>query len=216
MTSPLPDTSSTHHKQDVNAASNASHPVLADADLADIHQQMLAFARNQLNDHALADDMVQEALIKTMTHASSFKGKSAYKSWVFAILKNTIIDELRKRKREIQLSQLERQHDNDQTEALMDVLFDDTGHWHKMQRPAKWQTPDEALEKQDFWLVLEACLDHLPAQHARIFLMREYIGLDTGEVCDECDISSSKFYVVMHRARLKLQTCLSTNWFDEV
>lgn len=193
----------------------SEHPYLSQADLADINQQMLRFASNQLADDALAENAVQETLIKTITHHNSFKGKSAYKSWVFAILKNTITDMLRKNKREVHMSSLASNSEDDkQTDALLDTLFDKTGHWQKVQKPAKWDTPDESLEQDSFWQVMEACLNNLPSEQARVFMMREYIGLDTNEICSECGITSSKFYVVMHRARLKLQTCLSANWFD--
>lgn len=193
----------------------SDHPHLSTADLADIQQHMLRFARNQLADDSLAEDAVQEALIKTITHHDSFKGKSAYKSWVFAILKNTITDMLRKHGREVQMSSLTGKRDDDnQGDALLDTLFDNSGHWQKVQKPAKWDTPDESLEQDSFWQVMEACLNNLPSEQARVFMMREYIGLDTKEICTECNITTSKFYVVMHRARLKLQTCLSAKWFD--
>ena len=196
----------------MTANSSTPHPHLNQSELADIRQQMLRFAQNQLADTSLAEDAVQDTLIKTLTHHDSFKGRSAYKSWVFAILKNTITDMLRKRGREVSASVLA--DDDEQTSALFDTLFQDNRHWHKVQRPAKWDTPDEVIENDGFWEIMESCLHNLPAEQARIFMMREYIGLDTDEVCQECDISSSKFYVTMHRARLKLQTCLSINWFD--
>lgn len=196
----------------MNTPASMPHPHLSAADLADIRQQMLRFAQNQLADTALAEDAVQETLIKTLTHHDSFKGKSAYKSWVFAILKNTLTDMLRKQGREVHASALV--DDATQTNALFETLFKENGNWQKVQRPAKWETPDEAAENDGFWQVMEACLDNLPAEHARVFMMREYTQLDTDEICTACAISSSKFYVIMHRARLKLQTCLSVNWFD--
>lgn len=189
------------------------HPHLSTADLADIHGQMLAFAKNQLADTALAEDAVQDTLIKTITHHASFKGKSAYKSWVFSILKNTIIDMLRKQQKTITASSMGADEDEND-DALFDTLFKKNGHWHKTQRPTSWHTPDESYENHEFWQVLEVCLTNLPAEQSRVFMMREYIGLETPEICDECNISTNKFYVLMHRARIKLQSCLSVNWFE--
>lgn len=191
-----------------------THPHLSDAAFNEIWQQMRRFAQNQLNDAALAEDAVQEALIKTLTHHDSFKGESAYKSWVFAILKNTIIDMLRKHGRETQLSSMNLAGDDGAHQALLDALFDDDGNWQKIQRPAKWRTPEQSAERDDFWRILEVCLSELPSEQSRVFMMREYIELDTDEICTQCDISKSKFYVLMHRVRLKLQTCLSVSWFD--
>jgi RNA polymerase sigma-70 factor (ECF subfamily) len=61
--------------------------------------------------------------------------------------------------------------------------------------------------------VFEACLDHLPAKTARVFMMREFLGFETDEICKEAGISASNCWVVLHRARLGLRTCLETNWF---
>ena len=44
--------------------------------------------------------------------------------------------------------------------------------------------------------------------------MRELIGLDPEEVCKESGISSSNYWVIMHRARLALRQCLDRSWFD--
>lgn len=206
MTQPSPNS-----KADL---SQKTHPHLSEADLADIHKQLLGFAQSQLADKALAEDAVQETLIKTMTHHHTFAGKSAYKSWVFTILRNTIIDMLRKNSKLVSASTLQSNTDSD-NEALFDVLFDQHGHWQKDQRPTKWDEPDQCFEQDEFWLILESCLTHLPAEQGRVFMMREYVGLDTKEICAECDITSSKFYVLMHRARLRLQSCLSINWYEQ-
>jgi RNA polymerase sigma-70 factor (ECF subfamily) len=61
--------------------------------------------------------------------------------------------------------------------------------------------------------VFEACLDHLPEKTARVFMMREVLGFETDEICKETGISSSNCWVVLHRARLGLRTCLETRWF---
>lgn len=67
--------------------------------LADIRQQMLKFAQLQLQDIALAEDMVQEAFVNAIKNIDNFQRKAALKTWIFAILKNKIIDYLRKKDR---------------------------------------------------------------------------------------------------------------------
>ena len=69
--------------------------------LEEIRQQMVKFAILQLKDPDLAEDVVQEALTSAYKNAHSFKGKSALKTWVFAILKNKIIDLIHYRKRTV-------------------------------------------------------------------------------------------------------------------
>ena len=80
-------------------------------------------------------------------------------------------------------------------------------------RPARWADPEASFEQQQFWQVFEACLDHLPAKTARVFMMREILGLETDEICKEAGISTSNCWVVLHRARLALRACLEQRWF---
>jgi len=65
--------------------------------LIELRQQMLKFAILQLSSFQLAEDAVQEALASAYQHISSFTGRAAFKTWVFAILKNKIIDLIRQK-----------------------------------------------------------------------------------------------------------------------
>ncbi|MNO07498.1 RNA polymerase sigma factor [compost metagenome] len=44
-------------------------------------------------------------------------------------------------------------------------------------------------------------------------MMREWLELETEEICKELGISSSNAWVMLYRARLHLRTCLDLNWF---
>lgn len=177
----------------------------------DIRQQMLKFAHMQLRDEHLAEDAVQDALVGAFKSAKSFQGRSAFKTWIFAILKNKIADILRKRQRLIETSSLLSEADDDENAS---PLFDERGHWHQESKPVVWTDPEASFEEQQFWKVFETCLDRLPAKQARAFMMREFIGLDTSEICTEMVISVSNLHVTLHRARLQLQRCLQLNWLE--
>ena len=75
-----------------------------EAFLRELREQMLKFARLQLNDEQLAEDAVQEALIGALKNARSFARQAALKTWVFAILKNKIADILRGKYRRNEVS----------------------------------------------------------------------------------------------------------------
>ena len=177
--------------------------------LQEIRQQMLKFANLQIGDTHLAEDAVQEALIGAMKNAESFGGRSAFKTWVFAILKNKIADVLRKRQRLSEVSHLIASHGEE--EDFSD-LFDEKGFWNPEDRPGGWGDPELLFKQQQFWVVFETCLNKLPGNQAKVFMMREYIGLDTAEICEEEGLSVSNLYVMLHRARLRLQKCLELRW----
>jgi RNA polymerase sigma-70 factor (ECF subfamily) len=44
-------------------------------------------------------------------------------------------------------------------------------------------------------------------------MMREWLELDTDEICKELQITSTNLWVLLHRARLRLRECLQQRWF---
>lgn len=178
--------------------------------MEELRRQMQRFAALQLADEHLAEDAVQEALIGALKNARSFGGRAALKTWVFAILKNKIADILRKRSRTVEAEQL---LGEDRGEQNFDELFNERGYWHVAERPARWADPESAIHDKHFWRVFEACLDHLPGRQARVFMMREFIELESREICAAADITVSNLNVTLHRARLRLRECLENHWF---
>jgi RNA polymerase sigma-70 factor (ECF subfamily) len=61
--------------------------------------------------------------------------------------------------------------------------------------------------------VLEVCLEKLPVQTARLFMMREWLELDTDEICKELAVTPANVWVILYRARMRLRECLDLNWF---
>ncbi|MFZ5655340.1 MAG: sigma-70 family RNA polymerase sigma factor [Pseudomonadota bacterium] len=183
------------------------------ADLTALRGQLLRFAVLQLRDADLAEDAVQEALLGALRNRGSFAGRSALRTWVFGILKHKIADLLRQRARVVTESSLTAGDDADGD--LLAQLFDRGGHWHPDPAPRPWRDPDDSLEDGRFWQVFQACLEHLPERQARVFMMREFVGLETGEICKAAGVGVTNLHVLLHRARLRLRACLEQHWFAE-
>ena len=176
-----------------------------------LRPRLLRFALLQLRDAAAAEDAVQEALLAATLHVGQFQGASAAATWIFAILKNKIIDEFRRRSREPAADV-----DVEQEQAFEETLeeqFDERGHW--ISHPTAWADPQASLEQKRFWAVFEICISGLPEKPARVFGMRELLGMETEEICKELGLSTSNCWVLLHRARLGLRDCLSRRWFGE-
>ncbi|NMG45564.1 sigma-70 family RNA polymerase sigma factor [Aromatoleum toluvorans] len=184
-----------------------------DPAIALIRRDMLRFAQLQLRDAGAAEDMVQEALFAAMSHAESFAGRAALKTWVFGILRHKIVDHLRASSREICGADLVDATGPDGCMEDFDALFDRRGFWNPEDRPATWSDPEASFSQKEFWAVFEACLDHLPAHIARVYMMREFLELDTGEICRQLGITTGNCWVILHRARLGLRACLENRWF---
>jgi RNA polymerase sigma-70 factor (ECF subfamily) len=177
------------------------------AQLEAMRPQLVRFAQLQLRNEALAEDAVQDALMALLEKPDSFRGQSSLRTYVTGILKFKIIDSLRLSSRERQVDIIDDESDDD----ALDALFVADGHTREM--PRQWGDPDATLEQKDFVRVLEVCLDKLPAQAARVFMMREWLELETDEICKELAISASNLWVILYRARLRLRECLDLNWF---
>lgn len=177
--------------------------------LNDLRQQMIKFALLQLSSFQQTEDVVQEALTSAFEHLKSFSGRAAFKTWVFAILKNKIVDLIRQKNRLITMSEL---FDDQENDLSIDELFDKAGHWHKYEAPHAWQSPEEMMEQQDFWIVFDACLNHLPAKYAQVFMLREMIELSSDEICEKLQLTISHLNVLMYRSRARLRECLENKW----
>lgn len=187
----------------------AASGVSADA-LVSIRRDMLRFAELQLRDVHAAEDVVQEAIEAALRRASTYSAQASLKTWVFAILKNKIIDYVRQRDRTVAVSSLI--EDGADWEQTLHELFNQRGFWKAETRPVAWPEPEESMASRQFWTVFEICLTRLPDQTARVFMMREFLGFEASEVCERVGITTSNCHVILHRARMRLRQCLEAGW----
>ena len=167
---------------------------------------LLRFASLQLRDAAAAEDAVQEALLAALAGEASFAGRANLRTWLTGILKHKIVDAIRRQSRDPVVAS-----DAETEGAEIDELFTERGHW--VERPAAWGDPDGAFEQSQFFKALEMCLERLPERTARVFMMREHLGAETGEICKELAITPTHCWVLLYRARMTLRECLQQTWF---
>ena len=175
--------------------------------IAELRPMLLRIARLQLRNDAWAEDAVSETVVAAMEGMAAFRAQSEIRTWVVGILKHKIIDQFRRRSREIQIGAHEQAAEAD----TLEQLFDEGGH--RVSAPLEWGDPESQLVRSEFFAVLQACLDQLPAPLARIFLLREWLELDTPQICKEMKVTSTNCFVMLYRARLRLRECLESNWF---
>ena len=166
------------------------------------------FALSRVKDPAVAEDLVQETFLAALRARESFKGRSAARTWLIAILKHKIVDYIRKKFREPPTDKIETMTD------IMDADFNDSGKWQV--RPHKWAiNPGKIYEQKEFFDVLYYCLAELPGRLAEAFMLREMDGLSTAEVCKILDITATNSWVMLYRARMSLRRCLENKWLGE-
>ena len=178
-----------------------------ETELAALHQPLLRFAKMQLRNDSLAEDVVSETMLAILEKPDNFEGRSSLRTYATGILKFKIIDVIRKKGREVHIEPLDEQSMDD----AMDALFAKNGHWQEP--PPAWQQPERALEQAQFFEHLQICVDRLPAKVGRVFMMREWLERNVDDICTELDITSNHCGVLLYRARMQLRDCLERNWF---
>lgn len=174
--------------------------------------RLFRYALVRLRDEAAAEDLVQETLLSAIQSIDSYSGRSTELTWLTGILKHKIIDHYRKHKKVVQIT------DEDTDLSVLDHFFErpdaPDSHWAKSMRPMDLgQTPDQVVENDEFWEVMNSCLAALPERIAMVFTLREVDGLTSDEVCEALSLSPGNFWVIMHRARMQLRRCIEIKWF---
>ena len=168
---------------------------------------LFRFALLRVKDPEVAEDLVQETFLSALKGIDRFKGRSPLRAWLVGILKHKIIDHFRKGKPEVLAGDLT-MHENETEADRLDrcgAPDPDMSAW--------LGGPDKLLENKEFWDVLVKSLDSLPETHRRAFSLREIDGIKGDEICKILDITSTNLWVILHRARGKLRSCLDASWF---
>lgn len=62
--------------------------------------------------------------------------------------------------------------------------------------------------------MFDICMNDLSESSARVFSMREFLGMDADEICQELHLTPTNCYQLLHRARMTLRFCLQKRWFE--
>ena len=188
-----------------NASSAAASPVIEFVALAEQRVYLMRIARMELRDEHAAEDCVSDVLTQAYERRAACRGDSSLRTWLTSILKNRIIDLLRKQWREQPIEEApfgEHEFDN---------LFDETGHYAEM--PSAVRDPSDLCQQDGFLAAVQRCVDKLPKRIGQVFVLREVFGSDTKELCKDLGLTSSNVWVQLYRARMMLRTCLEKSGF---
>ncbi|MBN4062131.1 sigma-70 family RNA polymerase sigma factor [Bacteroidales bacterium AH-315-I05] len=172
-----------------------------------------AFAR--VHKKEVAEDLVQDTFVSAIKAKDSFQQKSTERTWLTSILKNKIIDYYKKKSTQSEIS-IGADEDSENPNTFFETEGSRQGMWQVDARPGFWDTDYKTpVEKIEFYTILNQCLENLPEQWAAVFTLKNMEDFDAQEICKELNISSSNYWVIMHRSKLQLRDCMSKNWFAE-
>jgi len=167
---------------------------------------LFVYAVARVHSKELAEDIVQDTFLSAVRASDGFKGRSSERTWLTSILKNKIIDHYKKKSTQNEVA--------DEKGNYFETEGSRKGMWSIGGRPKPWDTDYQTpVEKAEFYEILNNCIGNLPDDWGAVFSLKNLEGLDAKEICKELNITSSNYWVIMHRAKLQLRDCMEKNWF---
>jgi len=151
---------------------------------------LVRFAMRRLRDPGLAEDVVHDVFEAVLSGRASFGGRAALRSWLTAVLKNKIVDALRRADHH---ESLDDDHD-DGADARRGALA------VACPRPR----PEEMAEHRQRLARALAGIDALPPTLRETMRLRVLQDQPTAAICRQLGISEENLFVRVHRARQQL------------
>ena len=139
---------------------------------------------------ATAEDLTQEAFLQLFRKIGTFRGESAFSTWLHRMAVNVVLMQLRKK-------------------GLPLVPIDETTEGEEEGTVRKEPgAPDERLAGSIDRLQLQRAVDELPPGYRTIFVLHDVEGYEHNEIAElvGCSIGNSKSQ--LHKARIKLRELL--------
>ncbi len=171
-------------------------------EIVDRHQRRAqAVAHGVLRNAEDAREVVQEAFLRVYRHLHEFEGQASFGTWLYRIVVNLSIDQLRKRTgQQVELDD----HTNlDGAPAEMLPFRGDSD-------------PHDALSRKRLVDAMQSALDRLPPYHRAVIVLREVEGLSYEEMAKALDVSKGTIMSRLFHARRKMQAMLREALGDEV
>lgn len=164
-------------------------PAKADFDAAarDVSRAVLDYLRRYVGDSDLAEDLLQETLLRMSWGYANFEERSSIKTWAFSIACRVAADYLRHPERRAQLVEL------DEAEVVAD--------------------PSPAIEDRLVASEMDECLrraiDSLPDTFRTALILHDLEGMSGEQVAEVSDCTLATAKIRIHRARQRLKATLA-------
>ena len=141
---------------------------------------------------AEAEDLAQEAFLQLFRKIGTFRGESAFSTWLHRMAVNVVLMRLRKK-------------------GLPVVPLEDTLETEEEAPKKELGAPDAVLAGSIDRLQLERAIAALPPGYRMIFVLHDVEGYEHNEIAGiaGCSIGNSKSQ--LHKARMKLREILKTS-----
>jgi RNA polymerase sigma-70 factor, ECF subfamily len=161
------------------------------AQLYSLHKRRIySLCLRMVGNIAEAEDLTQEAFLQLHRKIATFRGDSAFSTWLHRLAINVVLMQLRKK-------------------GLSLISLDEAMEPTPEEGPSRsFGAPDLTLTGAIDRLALERAVADLPAGYRLIFILHDVEGFEHNEIASmlDCSIGNSKSQ--LHKARLKLRDAL--------
>lgn len=150
----------------------------------------------------LAQDTVQDALLKIQDKLETFKGRSKFTTWATKIAINHLISELRRQRwRDISLNAVV-----EQGTSLEDVITSG---------PGQQDDPSLTAEQRLVWQAVVSVLQNdLTERQRQAIVATQLNGVPLSEAAQMLDTNTNNLYKLLHDARLKIKKTLTAQGLE--
>ncbi|MBI1739825.1 MAG: sigma-70 family RNA polymerase sigma factor [Acidobacteriales bacterium] len=152
-------------------------------------RRVYSLCLRMVSNPAQAEDLAQEAFLQLFRKISTFRGESAFSTWLHRMTVNVVLMNLRKKG--LPLVSLEETIESDEETPRKEL-----------------GAPDVKLTGSIDRLQLQRAIDRLPPGYKTVFVLHDVEGFEHNEIAQMagCSIGNSKSQ--LHKARLKLRDYL--------
>lgn len=153
--------------------------------------RVYALCLRMLRDSAEAEDLTQEAFLQLFRKLQTFRGESAFSTWLHRLTVNLVLMRLRKKSPPTVSIEATADPENEGNAPAIDV-----------------SAPDLLLEGSIDRLRLERCIAKLPAGYRSIFVLHDIQGYRRDEIAEIVGRSVGDSKSQLHKARTRLRELL--------
>jgi RNA polymerase sigma-70 factor (ECF subfamily) len=153
-------------------------------------------ARSIVENDTDAEDVAQEAVMKSFANLSRFRGESKFSTWLTQITINEARMKLRKERRKLH-------------ESLNDQREDSEGDYFPRDFADWREIPSEALQKKELRTALARALASLAPKYREVFVLRDVQHLSIADTARTLGITEASVKTRLLRARLQMRDALA-------
>ncbi len=165
----------------------------------DYAPRVYSVARRMVSSDVDAEDVTQDVLLQVVRKLPSFRGESAFPTWLHRVTVNTALSHRRRQA-------VREEH------GLIGSFGEDEPFvapaLNRLDDPEAQALSDEARE------LIGRAVEALPAAYRTVFVLADVEGLPNAEVADRLGLSLPAVKSRLHRARLMLRDALAPHFGD--